>query len=155
MSLKFFKVICQECITLPAQFRTIQNTRSNEIKQLNTKHRLKSFMNNYFTTISFTNKTTKNMLCRFQLTVNLHIILFFSDYLNCEIICLFCNLEIDFSQYFFNTSLQIAARPSPLCACFLFLQFFAMESCSVRNAVCSQTSTRAVGPFSLQLVDFY
>ena len=52
MSLKFFKVIFQGCITLPAKFRTIQSTRSNEIKQLNTKHRPKSFMNNYFTTIS-------------------------------------------------------------------------------------------------------
>ena len=36
---------------------------------------------------------------------------------------LLVQFEIDFLQYFFNTSLQKAARPLPLCACFLFLQF--------------------------------
>ena len=35
---------------------------------------------------------------------------------------------------------------------FFSLQFFTLVSCWVRNAVCFQTSTRAVGPFSLRLV---
>ena len=40
----------------------------------------------------------------------------------------------------------------PLSEFFLSLQFFTLESCWVRNAVCFRTSTRAVGPFSLRLV---
>ena len=73
MSLEFFKVTFQECITLPAKFRNIQ---SNEIKQLNTMYRPKSLWTIISQPFHFTNKTTKNMLCRLQLTVNLHIILF-------------------------------------------------------------------------------
>ena len=37
---------------------------------------------------------------------------------------------------------------------FFSLQFFTSESCWVRNDVCFQTSTHAVGPFSLRLVFF-